>query len=246
LIGGPPCQGFSNIGRRDGRDGRNHLFGHFFRLVDEIRPAFFLVENVPGILNSKYDGVRSKAFSKIPTQYTVLEPLTVKASEYGVPTSRTRVFFIGYDKRRFSLDLSHTDFCPPNDVEAINVAMALSGLPVKISNDWKKDAAEWQAIEKTNGNGFMAKITGEIPNGIGNEEAIKTYQQQNLVSGCQGTRHVPEVVARFSKVKPGSTDIVSRAMKLDSNGFCPTLRAGTGRERGRYQAIRPIHFSSLA
>jgi site-specific DNA-cytosine methylase len=55
LIGGPPCQGFSTMGWRRKNDARNKLFYHFFRLVSEVKPLFFVVENVPGILDEKYD-----------------------------------------------------------------------------------------------------------------------------------------------------------------------------------------------
>ena len=58
LVGGPPCQGFSRMGRRDPKDGRNNLFIDFFRLVVETRPRFFLAENVPGILDDPYERIR--------------------------------------------------------------------------------------------------------------------------------------------------------------------------------------------
>ncbi len=48
LVGGSPCQGFSRIGKRKLTDERNQLFVHFFRLVSELRPSFYLVENVQG------------------------------------------------------------------------------------------------------------------------------------------------------------------------------------------------------
>ena len=50
IVGGPPCQGFSSIGLRNRDDPRNTLFVDFFRIVSEVNPAFYLAENVPGIL----------------------------------------------------------------------------------------------------------------------------------------------------------------------------------------------------
>ena len=47
IIGGPPCQGFSNIGHGNVADIRNRLFVKFFELIEELQPAFFLAENVP-------------------------------------------------------------------------------------------------------------------------------------------------------------------------------------------------------
>lgn len=56
IIGGPPCQGFSSIGQGDVDDIRNRLFVKFFELVEDLHPLFFVAENVPGIMNCKYDG----------------------------------------------------------------------------------------------------------------------------------------------------------------------------------------------
>lgn len=104
LIGGPPCQGFSFIGRQCPNDVRNNLFFHFFRLVAEVRPRFFLAENVPGIMSEKYADLRQKAFSLLSNKYLILEPIKAVASEYGAPTSRTRYFFVGFDRSTLSAE----------------------------------------------------------------------------------------------------------------------------------------------
>ena len=65
IIGGPPCQGFSSIGQGNVDDSRNCLFIKFFELVEDIQPSFFLAENVPGIMNPKYDEIRAKAFQHL-------------------------------------------------------------------------------------------------------------------------------------------------------------------------------------
>ncbi|MEA9738688.1 DNA cytosine methyltransferase [Xanthomonas campestris pv. raphani] len=46
MIGGPPCQGFSDMGKKSASDPRNQLFSHFFRLVSEVGPSFFVAEDV--------------------------------------------------------------------------------------------------------------------------------------------------------------------------------------------------------
>lgn len=241
LIGGPPCQGFSNIGRRNGNDGRNHLFGHFFRLVDQVRPSFFLAENVPGIMTPKYEKMRQNALAKVPKCYTMLDPFPVRASDYGAPTTRTRIFFFGFDPSKFTSEFTIDDFDAPADAETITVSMALEGLPVKISDAWEREGAEWLKVVKKNGTAFMSKVTGHVPQGIGEKSAIEEYRENGRTSGCQGTKHMSEVVERFSKLKAGQTDSTSRAVRLDPKGFCPTLRAGTNRDKGSYQAIRPVH-----
>jgi DNA (cytosine-5)-methyltransferase 1 len=92
LIGGPPCQGFSSIGRKDPNDSRNSLFGHFIRLVAETQPRFFVAENVPGILQDRNKELLDAALASIPANYTLLTPTKISAAVFGAPTTRTRVF----------------------------------------------------------------------------------------------------------------------------------------------------------
>ena len=65
IIGGPPCQGFSYMGHRNENDVRNNLFMRFFEFIEEIRPSFFVAENVLGILDDKYKSLRDAALNKI-------------------------------------------------------------------------------------------------------------------------------------------------------------------------------------
>lgn len=72
-------------------------------------------------------------------------------------------------------------------------------------------------------------------------EAIRRLHGENRVSGCVGTQHTDVVVERFKVLREGERDRPSRAVRLVRKGFCPTLRSGTGPERGSYQALRPVH-----
>lgn len=95
IAGGPSCQGFSTHGKRMQDDPRNFLFKHFVRLVDEVRPRMFLMENVKGMLTYSKGAFRRQieaAFEEIGyrTAFT-----TVCAADFGVPQLRHRVLFIG-------------------------------------------------------------------------------------------------------------------------------------------------------
>ena len=96
VVGGPPCQGFSVIGKRNQDDARNSLFVEFFRIVSESLPKFFLAENVPGLMRDKYCAVREQAFSFVAKKYILLPPMSLAANDYGVATTRRRLFFFGY------------------------------------------------------------------------------------------------------------------------------------------------------
>jgi len=242
LIGGPPCQGFSTMGKRQLDDTRNDLFGHFMRLVGETCPAFFLAENVPGILNEQYDDLRKAAFARLPKNYVLLDPIKVKANLYGAPTTRTRIFFFGYDPSKMS-DISASDFEPNDNTELTVVRDALHGLPKNILPNWKADAAKgWGRIHIQKESVFLNKVMNAVPAGVGNNSALEIYMEKQLVSGCVGTIHSPEVEKRYAELSYGEQDVISKSTKLNPNGFCPTLRAGTGSDKGSFQAVRPIHY----
>ncbi len=242
LIGGPPCQGFSTMGKRQLDDSRNDLFGHFMRLVDETRPAFFLAENVPGILNDKYDDIRKAAFARLPKRYVTLDPITVKANRYGAPTTRTRIFFFGYDPSKMA-DMTVSDFEPGDNIELTMVRDALHGLPKDILSDWKADVDNgWSRTHIEKESVFLNKVMNAVPIGVGNNSALEIYMKKRIVSGCIGTIHSPEVAKRYAALSYGEQDSISKSTKLNPNGFCPTLRAGTGSDKGSFQAVRPIHY----
>lgn len=239
LIGGPPCQGFSMIGRNVAGDPRNQLVRHFCRLVSETNPAFFLFENVPGILQERYSLVIDEALSKIPRRYTVLDPIRVNARDCGVATTRTRIFFFGYDPDRMS-DLQEKDFAAPETKVNVKVRDALVGLP-RIRSEWLGREDGWRGVEKLTGSRFNRRVSGIVPPGVGDAETLRRYSTEGLVSGCNGTVHAAKTIRRFAKLKAGEVDPISKARRLDPDGYCPTLRAGTGPERGSYQAVRPVH-----
>lgn len=240
LIGGPPCQGFSSIGKGEVLDKRNELYLHFFRLVSEMKPDFFLAENVPGIMNVKYDHIRKEAFSIIEKDYHILCPLKVKASDYGAATTRTRIFFIGFKKDFDQNTLTSEHFLPAKNTVVTTVSDALSGIDFDIDPLWQDEEHGWRSINKRFEGEFFEKLWGRIPNDVGNNVALRKLEE-SIVSGFLGTRHSLEVEKRYGNLKFGEIDKVSRSMRLDPNGFCPTLRAGTARDKGSFQAVRPIH-----
>jgi len=248
LIGGPPCQGFSAIGRRRSDDKRNSLFFHFFRLVAETKPRFFLAENVPGIMAQQHDQLRRAAFNQLSDQYLILDPIKAVASDYGAPTSRARFFFIGFNRSHFSERVipKMQDFTASPEIQKVTVKKALQGLPEKIMDTWITEKQGWRKVNfhgMSSDDPFFCRVIGMIPKNIGHKLSIERYLTGNLVSGCLGTRHSSAVAIRYKQLPIGKTDPISRSQKLDPNGFCPTLRAGTGSDRGSFQAVRPIHFS---
>ena len=239
IIGGPPCQGFSHLGQNNPKDPRNKLFTDFFQIVRDAAPKFFLAENVPGILSPKNNKFIKQARSKLKDKYEILEPMKLVAREFGAPTTRERVFFFGYLKGEMN-STKPLEFIPEN-TKPVYVEDALQGLPKKIEPFWLKEEEGWQKIEKVVEGDFGSKLHGQIPDGVGDPEAITRLEERSEVSGCLGTRHSKKVLDRYSKIKPGEIDHVSKSRRLNSKGFCPTLTAGTNRNKGSYQAVRPLH-----
>ena len=250
IIGGPPCQGFSSIGHGDVNDTRNTLFVKFFELIHEIQPTFFVAENVPGIMNPKYDGIRALAFQHV-SDYTMLPPLIVNASEYGAATNRTRYFFIGY------LNNGHINPLTTADIQKRKVTVgnlttvrkALEGLPTTIQGmpnngtqallpDYCNKQAHHEQCSF-----FYHRVLGKCPPGVGDKEYIRNFKQNHEVNGFLPTHHSDAVMERYDALEVGKQDRVSKSTRLNPDSFCPTLRAGTGPDKGSFQAVRPIHYT---
>ena len=106
VIGGPPCQGFSTIGKRASsdeekrkkKDPRNYLFMEFVRLVKELNPEYFLMENVKGMLTMRDE--KGLFIDKIIRSfkragYKDIDYKLVDSADYGVPQHRKRVIILG-------------------------------------------------------------------------------------------------------------------------------------------------------
>lgn len=96
IVGGPPCQGFSTVGKRIKKDERNFLMYEFQRVVAELEPAGFLIENVLGLKDMRWQGKIIGLFEALG--YTVSFHV-LRAADYGVPQLRRRVIFVGHLER---------------------------------------------------------------------------------------------------------------------------------------------------
>ena len=233
VVGGPPCQGFSPIGRRNKDDVRNRSFVDFFRIVSEVLPAFFLVENVPGIMQDKFKSLRKEAFSLIDAKYDILPPLPLSANDYGAATARTRFFFFGYLADAVD-PLTSDSFAAPRNVESVRVKDALHGLLTSIDPHWQKEEQSWQIVRDYEDSSFGRRLHGHVPPGVGDPNALRRLSHSNEVSGFLGTVHSDKVAKRYAQTECGGYDEVSKSCRLDPDGLCPTLRAGYRPEPGQF------------
>lgn len=118
LVGGLPCQGFSTLGKRNMMDERNFLWREFLRLVKEMRPLAFLVENVPEFLDTFHFKKFSSKINSLgyKTVYGVLN-----AVNFNVPQNRRRAIYIG--------SLNETPELPKPRTKILTVRNAIGDLP---------------------------------------------------------------------------------------------------------------------
>jgi DNA (cytosine-5)-methyltransferase 1 len=223
-------------------DRRNLLLVHFFRLVSEIQPKAFVLENVPGILGEKYLGLLDWARGFVAKKYFVLEPYQIRAADVGAPTVRTRVVVVGFHRSIPSAPPSFWSEGSAIKGSAPHVRAALIGLPRDVHPDPRVSWGGVRTVRFRARGDFFERVAGRVPPGVGDPLALEQYRSRGSVTGCLGTRHSPEQRDRYAALAYGQADPKTKSVRLDPKGFCPTLRAGTGPERGSFQAVRPIHY----
>jgi DNA (cytosine-5)-methyltransferase 1 len=96
VLGGPPCQGFSQLGKRQPKDPRNHLWRKYAETLEIVQPLYFVMENVANFLRASQFGELEEATGPrgILRNYRI-EPMILNAADYGVPQNRKRAIVIG-------------------------------------------------------------------------------------------------------------------------------------------------------
>lgn len=241
VFGGPTCQGFSSIGQKNPGDSRNDLVFEFARLVAEIRPHFFVMENVPGLLSSAYASVVRRLLKRFNRHgYRVLgnRPIVLDAADFGVPQVRQRVFLIGA-RSGFPLPTAPL----PHASSRPTVFQAFAGLPDAddfdelLVSDEVALPADYIAGLDTATNAYVRSLRGRTTGDLG---AWPEWEKGVLTSSAR-TVHGGSIIKRFAQTPPGRVETVGRQHRLHGDGQSPTLRAGTGRDHGSFTSSRPLH-----
>lgn len=97
VVGGPPCQGFSALGKQDENDQRNSMWRHYARAVARARPRFFVMENVPQFLTSpEFTLLTEMVQPGAPLGDYDFTAQVLNAADYGAPQVRRRAIVIGF------------------------------------------------------------------------------------------------------------------------------------------------------
>ena len=240
VVGGAPCQGFSMIGKRALDDPRNQLVKHFLRLVTELQPAVFVLENVRGLTVGKHRQLLDELTAEFQDAgYTVTLPWQVlNARDYGVPQDRQRLFLLGARSGivpRYPLP----ELCCP----APTCRDALEDLPDAEGFDelTTSDAVRVQPAS-ADGLSAYARDMRCLSNDAWRYGYIREWDP-SLMTASLRTAHTDISRRRFRDTRPGTVEPISRLFKLAANGVSNTLRAGTDSARGAFTSPRPIHYA---
>lgn len=256
VFGGPPCQGFSLMGKRLLDDPRNTLVSHFIRLVSELKPKYFVMENVKGMATGAHQQFLLEAIRILNDYgYKVLQPYQVlNAANYGVPQNRQRLFLIGAAEdcplpdypqpitQPAGCDTLLTSLRERNSAQLSKtptVKDAVQDLP-DADNYLQLKQQDWVKVKKADFKNKSAYVKALHKVGKGNYSYPRNYDP-HLLTSSRRTQHTQDSIRRFEKTKHGETEPISRFLKLDPNGICNTLRAGTSSDRGAHTSPRPIH-----
>ncbi len=253
VVGGPPCQGFSLIGHRVLDDPRNELVFHFLRLVAELRPKAFVFENVAGMATGAHHKLLEELFEQFESSgYKVRLPYRIlNASHYGVPQDRRRLILLGArrDVRLPSYPVPRTTSTATGERVSRDLIEGLKATPTVW--DAIKDLPDIEefdslfhddVIERAKygrGSTYARRLRGEESDAA--DFSYHRVADWQGLSGCLRAEHTEESRRRFSKTAPGTVEPISRFLRLDPDGLCNTLRAGTASDRGAFTSPRPIH-----
>ncbi len=245
VFGGPPCQGFSMIGKGDPNDARNNLVFEFCRLVKELQPRYFVMENVPGLVSKKHSSVLKELISRFKgAGYEITEPVQVlNAANFRVPQKRQRVFLLGAQVGAAAL--AYPDPELSSQSEYLTVREAIADLPNldDFTELHKTDCIQLtptQLYQMQACATLYVKRLRSLTSDSTNFAYSRWWKPQMLTSSMQ-TLHSETSIERFQKTAMGQLEPISRLRRLDWEKPCYTLRAGTGSERGSYTSPRPIH-----
>lgn len=248
VFGGPPCQGFSMIGKRVLDDPRNSLVREFVRLVRDFDARTFVFENVKGLTVGSQRVVLEELVEEFDRAgYNVRLPWRVlNAANYGTPQHRQRLILMGAQKGEPIPDYPAPFTDAADGKRAIGglssgptVSDALDDIP---NADKFASLVETDAV-RTNSFGEPSAYAAEmrcLTNDAWHFGYARDWKPSVLTSSAR-TSHTDISRRRFTETEPGRVEPISRFFRLPPDGLSNTLRAGTDGARGAFTSPRPIH-----
>ncbi len=209
IIGGPPCQGFSNKGKNLGlKDPRNFLFLEYIEIVKAIKPEIFIIENVKNIISCAKGYFLEEIKERLNALGYQLSYQILNAKDYGVPQNRERAFIVGAS--RFSFDFNLLE---PS--QSVNVQDAISDLAYLCSNEGAFESDYLNPIQSSY-QALMRKDSPKLYNHQATNHSQAALEKLKLINKEQGKECLP-------KNLHGKQQFKSTWGRLNWNKISPTI-----------------------
>lgn len=230
VCGGPPCQGFSMANRqRILDDPRNNLYKQYLIFLSHVRPKFFIMENVKGMMNKKDEIIQN--FREYLGEDYLYDYAVLKAQDFGVPQNRERFIMIG---NRMGISPKEIfEEINKNKREAFVLRDALYGLPHLEAKTGKGQSGiedvrsglterdfeypQTDFYKFINGDKVITKLYNH-KNRYNNERDIEIYRRLP-----QGANSLHESIADIMPYKRRNDIFKDKYYKLDENQICKTI-----------------------
>lgn len=211
IMGGPPCQGVSVAGKRDGNDPRNNLYKACIAFIERFKPEAVVLENVPSI-TSVFDGkIASAILSNLGRLGFTTTVSILNSADYGVPQKRRRAFFVGLKKGRvFELPQPTTRDTP------ISAEAAIGDLPL-LENEI--ESSEYASEPQNEYQRMIRRGAKRLFNHWAVQHTEKTKRIVSLVPDGGNYKCLPENLRGTRKVNIAWT-------RMNSREPCFTIDAG--------------------
>ena len=206
IIGGPPCQGMSLSGPRKFDDPRNKLYLSYIRLVEEIKPKAFVIENVPGLVSLFEGQIKDSIIERLSGLGYTVKYKILCAADYGVPQSRHRVVFVGLKDKEFDY--------PEPQANQVTCGMALGDLPPLV-DALGEEEQEYVTVPQNTYQQLMREKSDCVRNHIAAAHSEKVQNIISLVPDGGNYKDLPEEFrntrnfhvawTRFNSKKPAPT-----------------------------------------
>lgn len=206
IIGGPPCQGMSLSGPRKFDDPRNKLYLSYIRLVKEIQPKAFVIENVPGLVGLFGGQIKDSIIEKFTEMGYHIQYKILCAADYGVPQNRKRVVFVGSKEGEFVY--------PEIRENKVSCSMALSDLPT-LEDELGEEVLDYLMQPQNEYQKIMRKNSEVVKNHIAANHSDRVKKIISLVPDGGNYKDLPDEYinsrnfhvawTRFASDKPAPT-----------------------------------------
>ena len=193
IVGGPPCQGFSLSGPRKFYDKRNRLYLDFVRIVRELKPKAFVIENVPGLAALFGGKVKERIIEEFSKMGYRVEAKVLNASDYGIPQNRRRIIFVGLkgDKIFHFPEPTHFENAHSSHRKKISVREAIGDLPI-LNKEMGSEEINYPSSPLSEYQKLVRKGSSKLYNHVASKHSIRTTQIVALVPEGKNYKALPQ------------------------------------------------------